>query len=102
MELDSLCEKVVCLECKGNIEQFNEELIICISCNTMTTEDTCKKSWNVIVTALVNESKIVFNIQPTLIAGAFEGTLAKSVLKSRVKILYSVAGNKVITIHRAD
>ena len=81
---------------------------MCNSCNTMTTEDSCKKSGKVIFTALVDGSKIVFNVQPTLIATAFEGTLkekfklAKSMLKSKVKILYSVANNKVITIDRAD
>ena len=40
--------------------------------NTMTTEDSCKKIGNVIFTSLVDESKIAFNVQPTLIATAFE------------------------------
>ena len=50
-------------------------------------------SENVIFTALVNGSKIVFNLPLTLIATAFEWTLqekfklAKSMLKSKVKIL---------------
>ena len=54
-------------------------------------------SENVIFTALVNGSKIVFNVPLTLIATAFEWTLqekfklAKSMLKSKVKILQSVA-----------
>ena len=74
----------------------------------MTTEDSFKKLGNVIFTVLVKGSKIVFNVQPTLIAKAFEGTLqekfklAKSMLKSEVKILYSLADNKVITIDRVD
>lgn len=74
----------------------------------MTSKDSCKKSGNVIFTALVNGSKTVFNVQPTLIATAFKGTLqeefklAKSMLKSKVRILYCLADNKVITIDRAD
>ena len=54
--------------------QLDEELV-CNSCNTMTTEDSCKKLGNVIFTTLVNWSKIEFNVQPTLIATAFKGTL---------------------------
>ena len=73
----------------------------------MTTEDRCKKVGNVVFSALVNGSKIVFNVQPTLIATAFEGTLqekfklVKIMLKSKVKILL-LADNKVIIIDRVD
>ena len=63
----------------------------------MTTEDSCKKSGKVIFTPLVNGSKLVSNVQLTLIAAAFERTLKEkfkfptSILKSKVKILYSLA-----------
>ena len=74
----------------------------------MTTEDSFKKLGNVIFTALANGSKIVFYVQPTLVATAFEGNLrekfklVKSMLKSEVKILYSLADNKIITIERVE
>ena len=55
---------------------------------------------NIIFTALVNGSKIAFNVQPTFIATAFEGNIKK--LKSEVTILYSLLDNKVITIDRFD
>ena len=33
LELDSLSEKIVCLKCKGNVEQLNEKIVVCNSCN---------------------------------------------------------------------
>ena len=53
-ELDSLNEKIFCTKCEWNGELLDEELVICNSCNTMTTEDSCKKLENVIFTPLVN------------------------------------------------
>ena len=63
------------LKCKGNVEQLSEELVICNSCSVIITKDRCKKLGNVIFTTLVNGSKIVFNVQPALIATASEGIL---------------------------
>ena len=54
LELEFLSEKIVCTKRKGNVEQSDEELVICNSCNTMITEDSCKKLGNVIFTAIVN------------------------------------------------
>ena len=54
LELEFLSEKIVCTKRKGNVEQSDEELVICNSCNTMITEDSCKKLGNVILTAIVN------------------------------------------------
>ena len=74
----------------------------------MITEENCKILGNVIFTALVNGLETVFSVQPTLIATAFEGTLqekfnlAKSMLKSKAKILSSLADNKVIATDRVD
>ena len=91
------------------MEHLGEEMVICNSCNTMETEDDCKKSRNVISTTSANGSKIRFNVQPSLIITTFEGTvskkfklLAKSMLKANVKVLYSLADNKIITTERAD
>ena len=87
LELDSLREKVVGPKYKGNVEQLHEKLIICNSFNTMTIKGSCKKSENMTLTAFINRSKMIFIVQPSLIATAFEGTiqgnfkLTKSVLK---------------------
>ena len=62
-------------KCKGNLEQLSEELVICNSCSIIITKDSCKKLGNVIFTTLVNGSKIVFNVQPALIAKESEGIL---------------------------
>ena len=71
VELYALNENIVCIKCKKCVEQLDKELVICNSCNTMTSEGNCKKSGHVLFTASVNGS----NMQSTLIAIIFKEKL---------------------------
>ena len=95
LELDSLSEKVVGPKYKGNVEQLHEELIICNSFNTMTIKDSCKKSGNMALTAFINRSKMVFIVQPSLIATAFEGTLQENFKLTKSVLKYDKSSYKV-------
>lgn len=61
---------------------------------------------SVIFTALVNGTKVRFNAQTALIVTTFEQTLQeksellRSVLNLRVKITYTLADNKIVTLEK--
>ena len=81
-----------------------DEIVICSSCNTMTTLDCCKKRNDFVFSVHVVISKLALSLQLGILVVTFgvpleeKFRLAKSMLK--VKIRYSLVDKKIITLEK--
>ena len=67
--LDTLKQKLMYPKCKCIVDP--DEIVICCSCNTMTTLDCCEKKSDAAFSVQVGISKLALSIQPDILMVAF-------------------------------
>ena len=107
IELHSLVEKYLCQKCKAKVD-VDDEIVICLYCNTMTKIDGTIKSGNISFTVTGICCKVHLHVTPEILLEQFKAPitekfkLVKSMLKSNILVVYCVTHNQVIKLEKID
>ena len=116
VDLTSLNEHLVCLKCKPIVISLDDDddnevgksIFMCNACNSMVDETQCKRVGKVVFSAQTQQMKVTLNAEPALVVIVFgvpiteKFKLARSMIKSNVKIKYSIADFKISSIEKAE
>jgi len=107
VDMKSFALKTSCSICRKEIDDVpDDECIICEHCQNMVMAEDLIKSSIASFTLLSNEEKINLQIQSDLLTKVFginvqhKLKLARSMMKTKVKVLYEKDKNTIITIEK--